>query len=178
MSMIGLASDDWCGCACGYSNDVSLREVSNYFGTSYIRDQLKKQGKQNLQRLMYEVEEALGSLQREETLDNPYYMWDHRKDVIERSATREGVWYTVLPISSDNGGVYGEVMDWMTAEGWPILGDVHFLDDTDHPTAKDSQFNPKKFPPGSFKFRLKNSEVKKNFESDFKRLLGDININM
>ena len=178
MALIGLASDDWCGCSCECRNSVSLNEVSKYFGTSYIRDQLKKQGKQNLRQLMYEIEEVLGSISREETLDNPYYMWGGRQDLIERSATREGVWYTVLPISPDNGGVYGEVMEWMTAEGWPILGDVHFLDDTDHPLAKDSQLNPKKFPPGSFKFRLKNSEVKKNFESDFKPLLGTLSINM
>lgn len=180
MAMIGLASDDWehCDCSSYHSKEIDLNIIKNYFGTNYLREELKKQGVNFLSRLIYDAEEAINEIKRDETANNPYHIWSGRQDKIERTVTQSGVWYTAIPTSSANAGSYGEVIEWMIAEGWPVLGDVEFLDEVDHPTAKDSEMNNKKYPPNSIKFRLKNSDVKKAFEADFKYLLGEININM
>lgn len=180
MALIGLASDDsdwWNDCSCN-SNEMNLSAIQRYFGTSYLRKQLKDQGENYLRRLMYEVDEAISSIKKDATVDNPYFLWDHRQDKIERDATKAGVWYTVIPTSEANDGVYGEVLEWMNAEKWPTLGDVEFLDEVQHPLAKDSSYNSKKYPPNTIRFRLKNSDVKKAFEADFKYLLGPLNLNM
>lgn len=181
MALIGMASDDWCGCGSNVIPQNVVNVIKPYLdkGFGYLQRELATCDEKFLNHLAGEVYQAQMQVAHANKIDNPYFIWDGRPDKIDRFVTTKGVAYIAIPTSPENAGTYGEVLEWLNDEGWPIQGEIEFLDDMPNPhSTRRSDFTHKNYPPATFRFILKDSTTKKNFEADFKHYLNALSINM